>query len=169
MNPGQYNFDLLAQIYGTIGSRRMLRKGSKESVVITEELLLPSHMTPTSTENNIKDDTETPKSVKEQVKDDEEPKELPKNVQRLYSDFVTALETISCDEWNESQPEKHQATPVKSNERVEVCALEVGDYVVQVRKLLYFEGWEQSKVGTDEKEDEQVDEDRKQKKRKGKV
>ena len=147
MQPGQYNFNLLAQMYGTIRNRRMLRKGAKNTFERTEELILPPTYQPTSEKTKAKDGAKpTPNSAKEQIKDNEEPKEMPTHVQILYTDFVTALETISGDEWNKSNPDKRQATQVEGNDLGEVCELELGeDYLVQVRKLIYFKDWDQLK------------------------
>lgn len=131
MEPGQYNFDLLYQIYGTAGNRRnrSLKKKKKK----TSQLRLPPNFNA----------TDTPSASQEQVKDDREIKEPSKKELRLYTDFVTALETITCDDWNDRNPKKFEATKVESNERVEVCELEFGeDHFVQVRKLIWFEGWE---------------------------
>lgn len=129
LSPGQYNLDLLNQIYGT-ADRRMLRKKRKR----TTELALPPPNNRTKTSSNKNESEEEGPVIKEPTK-----QEL-----RLYRDFVSALEVISCDEWNEQ--EKIQATKMESNGQVEVCELEFGeDYYVQVRKLLYFEGWEEKK------------------------
>lgn len=136
MQPGQYHYDLLAQIYGAQDRRiRNLRTRKKKANRVHQALVLPNNSI--TGEQNVEDD--------EELKDPS-PKEV-----RLYTDFVTALETISCDEWNESRPDNNQATIVESNELGEVCELEFGeDYFVQVRKLLYFDGWDKDPDESDD-------------------
>lgn len=131
MQPGEYNFDLLKQIYRGADRRilRYLKKKRKKKQTrdgqVTQEFLLPP-------------------GVRNPVDRDEDAMEPTKQEVKLYTDFVTVVTEESCEDWNKKGEE--QATLVGSDRFGEVCQLEFGeDMLVQVRKLFWFKGWEKER------------------------
>ena len=63
--------------------------------------------------------------------------DTPDDVKELFDNFVSALETISCKEWDRTAPSDQKVTHLADNDSEEACQLEVeGGYSIRIRKLL---------------------------------